>query len=180
MYKRVEAVHLSETHSMKKYTKDSISLIRGLGVEGDAHFGKKVKHRYLIRKDPTKANLRQVHLIQNEIFDELKEKGFEISPGEMGENITTSGIDILNLPEGTILELGKEATIQITGLRTPCVLLDGIQKGLMKALISKKPKGEKVFKAGVMAIVLKSGKVKKGDGINVIYPPKPFIKMKHL
>ena len=173
----VRSVSLSPTHSFSKKAVGSINLIEGKGVEGDAHFGKTVKHRYLEKKDPERVNLRQVHLIHYELIEELNEQGFTVSEGDLGENITTSGIEILSLPTNTILKIGDDAVVQITGLRDPCSLLDKFQKGLMKALLTKDKHGNIVRKSGVMGIVLKSGTISIDDKIEVVYPQPPYKKL---
>lgn len=170
----VQSLSLSGTHSMCKYVKNSITLLEGLGVEGDAHMGKTVKHRSRVAKDPTQPNLRQVHLIHQELFDELQTKGFDIAPGQMGENIITSGIHLLQLPKGTILTIGQTAAIEITGLRNPCHQLDGIQKGLMKAVLDRDKAGNLIRKAGIMGIVKTAGDIHIGDTIIITYPEPPF------
>ncbi len=171
---KVVGVSKSKTHSFTKYQQDSITLIKGHGVEGDAHAGKYNMHLYVRLKNPFKQNLRQVHLIHSELFDELKDKGFAVSPGEMGENITTQGIDLLSLPKGTKLVFGRNAEIEITGLREPCKQMDKFQKGLMKATLDRDENGNLIRKSGVMAIVLKDGIVNVGDSISIIYPEKPY------
>ncbi len=174
---KVIALSKSESHTLKKNNYEKIMLLKGLGVEGDAHMGKTVKHRSRMAKDPTQPNLRQVHLIHSELLDELAEKGFEVGAGQMGENITTKGIDLLNLPKDTILKIGNESEIVVTGLRNPCVQLDTIKKGLMKAVLEKKENGELIRKAGIMGIVKKGGEINSGDEIIVELPKKPFIKL---
>ncbi len=172
----VLAVSKSEKHTFIKYTCAQINLLKGLGVEGDAHMGKKVKHVYLVRKNPNQPNLRQVHLMHSELFDELEAAGFKrILPGEMGENITTIGLDLLNLPKNTILAIGKDVKIQITGLRDPCNQLNDIQEGLLKALIYKDKEGNLIRKTGIMGIVLEGGIVQNQDKIAVQLPEKPFV-----
>ncbi|MBT8233756.1 MAG: MOSC domain-containing protein [Saprospiraceae bacterium] len=174
---RVIAVHKCPHHQLSKISQPFINIIEGQGIEGDAHKGMTVKHRSRVRKDPTQPNLRQVHLMHSELFDELSAEGFDIEPGMMGENITTQNIDLLNLPKDTILNIGDACVIQITGLRNPCNQLNGIQEGLMENLVYKNKKGELIRKAGIMAIVLKGGIVKKGDAILVNLPSKPLIKL---
>jgi MOSC domain-containing protein YiiM len=170
---RVVAVSLSPAHTMAKWNQPHVRLLAGLGVEGDAHAGEKVRHRYHVRKDPDRPNLCQVHLIHAELHDELREAGFELSPGQMGENVTTRGIALLDLPTGARLNLGEAAVVQLTGLRTPCAQLDGIQAGLMAA--TRVHLGRRVrFKAGVMAVVLAGGEVRPGDPISVGLPAGPF------
>lgn len=147
-----------------------IKLLAGIGVEGDAHAGVTVKHRSRVARDPSQPNLRQVHLIQSELFDELALKGFTVRPGQMGENITTQGLDLLALPKGTQLHIGESALIELTGLRNPCNQLEGLQTGLMQAVLDRDSAGKLIRKAGVMGIVLTSGEVKPGDTISIIFP----------
>jgi MOSC domain-containing protein YiiM len=151
----------------------SIRLLKGLGVEGDAHMGETVKHRSRVRVDPTQPNLRQVHLIQSELFEELKGKGFTVHPGDVGENIATRGIDLLGLPTGAVLRIGDSAVVEITGLRNPCSQLDGFQKGLTAAVLDRDAAGNIIRKAGIMGIVLESGDVRPGDPIRVELPAEP-------
>lgn len=172
---RVIALSKSPTHTFKKISCQSIRLLEGLGVEGDAHAGKKVKHRSRVAANPNQPNLRQVHLIHQELHEELREQDFNVRPGEMGENITTSGIDLLGLPEGTILAIGESARIEITGLRNPCQQLEQIKKGLMQAVLGRDQEGKLIRKAGIMAIVLQSGLVHINDSIQIHFPAKPFI-----
>ncbi|HJR78565.1 MAG TPA: MOSC domain-containing protein [Anaerolineales bacterium] len=169
----VTAVSRSLLHSFSKSSQESIKLLTGLGVEGDAHLGENVQHRSRVAKDPTQPNLRQVHLIHAELHDELRGCGFDISPGQMGENITTRGIDLLGLPTGARLYLGEKAVVEVTGLRNPCYQLDDFQKGLMKAVLEKDEQGNLVRKAGVMGIILKDGEVYVNDPIRVELPPEP-------
>ena len=169
----VTAVSLSRGHHFSKPNALSIRLLAGLGVEGDAHAGVTVKHRSRVRRDPTQPNLRQVHLVHSELFDELHEKGFAVAPGDIGENVTTRGIDLLALPTGTKLRLGETATVEITGLRNPCVQLDNFRKGLMAATLDKDADGNLIRKAGVMGVVLAGGEVRPGDAIAVELPTSP-------
>jgi MOSC domain-containing protein YiiM len=169
----VAAVARSETHTMSKPVRESIVLVAGLGVEGDAHQGVRVQHRSRVRRDPTAPNLRQVHLIHEELLDELAGKGFPVSPGQLGENVTTRGVDLLSLSTGTRLHLGATAVVEVTGLRNPCSQLDGIQDGLMAATLDHDEQGDLVRKAGVMAIALTGGEVRAGDPIRVEPPSEP-------
>jgi MOSC domain-containing protein YiiM len=169
----VTAVACSATHTMSKPSALSIRLVAGLGVDGDAHAGTTVKHRSRVRKDPTTPNLRQVHLVAAELHDELRAAGFALAPGEMGENVTTRGIDLLALPERTRLRLGSAAVVELTGLRNPCVQLDGLRPGLMAATLARDAAGELVRKAGVMAVVVDGGDVCPGDAVTVELPPPP-------
>jgi len=169
----VVAVSRSPTHSFSKPEVESIRLLAGLGVEGDAHAGETVKHRSRVKADPTQANLRQVHLIQAELFDELAAKGFSVAPGELGENVTTRGIDLLGLPAGARLRIGPTAVVEVTGLRNPCIQIDRFQKGLLAAVLDRDGQGRLVRKAGIMGIVLTGGEIRPGDGIAVTLPPPP-------
>jgi MOSC domain-containing protein YiiM len=170
---QVTAVSSSGTHTMTKPNRDGVRLLTGLGVEGDAHLGETVKHRSRVKIDPTKPNLRQVHLIHAELHDELRVAGFEVGPGQMGENVTTRGVDLLALPTGTRLHLGETAVVEVTGLRNPCAQLDGIHKGLMAATLDKDQDGNLIRKAGIMGVVLVDGAVRPGDSIGVELPPEP-------
>ena len=158
---------------MRKPLQNAIRLLTGLGVAGDAHCGETVKHRSRVRRDPTQPNLRQVHLIHAELHDELREAGFEVAAGQMGENVTTRGVDLLGLPTGTRLRLGAAAVVELTGLRNPCTQLDGIGPGLMAATLDRGLDGELVRKAGVMGIVVAGGEVRAGEPIRVELPPRP-------
>ncbi len=174
----VTAVSRSPSHTMGKPNQKSIRLLGGLGVEGDAHLGETVKHRSRVRRDPRQPNLRQVHLIHAELHDELGEQGFPgLQPGQMGENVTTKGVDLLGLPVGTKLRLGDEAVVEVTGLRNPCVQLDGIQPGLMKATLDRDDDGNVVMKSGIMGVVHAGGEVRPGDPIGVELPPEPHVRM---
>jgi MOSC domain-containing protein YiiM len=169
----VTAVSLSMKHTLVKPTRDRIRLLAGLGVEGDAHQGATVKHRSRVARDPRQPNLRQVHLIHAELLDELQAAGFAVSAGQMGENVTTRGVDLLGLPAGTRLRLGDAAMVEVTGLRNPCAQLDRIQPGLMAATLGRDEGGHLIRKAGIMAIVVVGGEVRRGDGIRVELPPSP-------
>jgi MOSC domain-containing protein YiiM len=169
----VEAVSRSATHTMTKGNQAAIYLRAGLGVEDDAHEGVTVKHRSRVARDPSQPNLRQVHLIHAELHDELRAAGFALAAGQMGENITTRGVDLLGLPTGARLRLGDEAIIEITGLRNPCAQLDGIQPGLMAATLDRDAQGNLVRKAGIMAVVVADGSVRPGDAIAIELPPAP-------
>ena len=169
----VIAVARSGAYTFSKLVANSIRLLAGLGVEGDAHLGETVKHRARVARDPSQPNLRQVHFIHAELFDELRPAGFDIAAGQMGENITTSGVDLLALPTGTRLHLGENAIVEVTGLRNPCGQLDRLQPGLMKATLGRDAKGNLIRKAGIMGIVVASGDVVPGDEIKIELPPLP-------
>ena len=165
----ITALSVSASHTMSKPNAPRIRLIEGIGIEGDAHAGVTVKHRSRVAHNPTQPNLRQVHLIHAELIDELQAKGFRVAPGIMGENVTTRGIDLLALPRGARLHLGKSAVIEVTGLRNPCTQLDGLQPGLMEAVLERGP-GGLIRLAGVMSVVRAGGEVAVGDTIAVERP----------
>lgn len=169
----VVAVARDDRHRFSKPLLPAIRLLPGLGVEGDAHCGETVKHRSRVRVDPTQPNLRQLHLLHAELFEELAAAGFSVGPGAMGENLTTRGLDLLALPVGTRLRLGDEALVEITGLRNPCAQIDAFQPGLLKAVLGRDENGALIRKAGIMGIVLKGGEVRPGDRIAVTLPALP-------
>jgi MOSC domain len=191
----VVAVHHSPTHTMAKASQPIIRLLAGLGVEGDAHAGVTVKHRSRVARDPSAPNLRQVHLIQAELHAELAERGMSLPagrpthygergphvrvrdgatwPGRMGENVTTRGVDLLALPTGTRLRIGPTAVVEVTGLRNPCLQLEGIHSGLMQAVLARDAEGGLIRRAGVMGVVLTGGDVRPGDAIEVALPDLP-------
>lgn len=168
------AVNSSSEYTFSKPTQSSITLLAGLGVSGDVHSGVSVKHRSRVQRDPSQPNLRQVHLIHAELHDELRRAGFDVKPGEVGENITTRGLELLALPTGTRLRCGPEAVIEVTGLRNPCLQLDAFADGLMKAVLDRDADGKLVRKAGVMAVVLNGGEIRPGDAVRVELPPEPY------
>jgi len=170
---RVVSVSTNAAHSFSKQCVASIELVASLGVRGDAHCGVTVQHRSRVAKDPTQPNLRQVHLIHRELFDELARDGFSVGPGQLGENITTIDLDLLSLPVGTELHIGSAAVVQLTGLRNPCAQLDGFQSGLMAAVLDRAPSGQLIRKAGVMSVVLTDGVVRSGDEIRLRLPAQP-------
>ncbi|MBV9827549.1 MAG: MOSC domain-containing protein [Alphaproteobacteria bacterium] len=166
----VVAVAQSATHSFSKPVGECIRLLAGLGVEGDAHLGATVQHRSRIAKFGHLPNLRQVHLMQAELLDELHAAGFAIKPGDMGENVTTQGLDLLGLPTATLLRLGDTAIIEVTGLRNPCRQLNDFRPGLMQATLDRDAAGNLIRKAGIMATVVTGGAVRAGDPITVTLP----------
>jgi hypothetical protein len=169
----VTSVNASGAHSFSKQSRPSIRLLAGLGVEGDAHCGATVKHRSRVAVDPTRPNLRQVHLIQAELLEELHAAGFDVVAGQLGENVTTRGVDLLSLTAGARLRLGDTAEVEVTGLRNPCSQLDRFRDGLLAAVLDRDEEGRLVRKAGVMAVVLKAGLVQAGDRVLVRLPPPP-------
>jgi MOSC domain-containing protein YiiM len=171
----VVAVCSSSSRSIAKTPKTSINLIAGLGVEGDVHLGRTTQHLYLAKRHPSRANLTQVHLLHAELHDLLNEAGFKISPGLMGENITTSGIELMSLPSGTRLNLGKAAIIQVTGFRQPCSKLNRLRPGLMKASFMRDQCNGLVPNAGIMGIVVRGGSVSPGDAIEINLPEEPHL-----
>ncbi|MFC8869402.1 MOSC domain-containing protein [Streptomyces sp. NPDC057148] len=170
---RVTAVSSNGEYSFTKPNRDSVRLLAGLGVEGDVHAGVTVKHRSRVAQDPTQPNLRQVHLIHEELFDEVGDEGFKVAAGELGENITTRGIDLLGLPVGTLLRVGDSAVLEVTGLRNPCLQIDNFQDGLLKQVVSRDEAGNIVRKAGIMSIVKESGVVRSGDDVAIELPSGP-------
>ncbi|MDV5142904.1 MOSC domain-containing protein [Streptomyces sp. SBC-4] len=169
----VQTVSSNGTYAFTKPNRDGITLLAGLGVEGDVHAGVTVKHRSRVRQDPTQPNLRQVHLIHAELFEDVAGAGFEVGPGDLGENVTTRGIDLLGLPTGTLLHLGAEAVVEVTGLRNPCAQIDNFRHGLLKQVLGRDENGEVVRKAGIMGIVLTGGEVRPGDTIRAELPEGP-------
>jgi len=166
----VVSVSRDSEHRFSKPVVDEIVLVEGLGVEGDAHAGTTVQHRSRVARDPSQPNLRQVHLVHAELFDEVGADGFAVAPGELGENVTTRGVDLLGLPRGTVLRLGPDAVVEVTGLRNPCVQIDGLEAGLMRRLVTRDDDGQVVRKAGVMAVVLAGGRVAPDDEVVVELP----------
>ncbi|MDN4599175.1 MOSC domain-containing protein [Leifsonia virtsii] len=167
---RVVGVSRDGEHRFSKEPEEAIRLVAGLGVEGDAHFGATVQHLSRVRRDPSQPNLRQVHLIHRELFDEVTA---EVGPGQLGENITTEGVDLLGLPRGTRLSVGDAAVVELTGLRNPCVQIDRFRPGLLKQVVATDEDGAVVRKAGVMAVVIAGGVVRPGDRIEVLLPDPP-------
>ncbi|MDJ0463912.1 MOSC domain-containing protein [Streptomyces sp. H27-C3] len=169
----VTSVCSNAEYSFHKPTRDSITLLAGLGVEGDVHAGVTVKHRSRIAQDPTAPNLRQVHLLHEELFGEVLAEGFDVEPGQLGENVTTGGIDLLGLPAGTLLRIGDEALLEVTGLRNPCLQIDAFQDGLLKQVVGRDATGHVVRKAGIMSVVRAGGVIRPGDRIEAELPPEP-------
>ena len=175
----VVAVHLAPDHDFSKQTVSSIELLAGLGVRGDAHMGARVNHRSRVKVDPTQPNLRQIHLIASELLDEVNAKGYSVRPGDLGENITTSGIDLIGQPVGTTMRIG-DAVIALTGLRNPCAQIGVFADGLHGEMLGRDDDGKLVRKTGVMAVVLRSGLVTTGDEIHVAAPAGDPIPMEKI
>lgn len=173
MVARVVAVHRSDSHSFSKPAVESISVTAGVGVDGDAHAGAQVKHRSRVAADPTQPNLRQVHLMHTELFAAVAAKGFEVAPGDLGENISTEGLDLLGLPVGTTLAIGPDALLTLTGLRNPCRQINGFSEGLLSELVYNDDDGNTVRLGGVMTVVVRSGTITPGDTIEIGLPPEP-------
>ena len=169
----ITGVARSARHRFSKDPLEAITLVEGLGVEGDAHAGTTVKHRSRVAQNPNQPNLRQVHLLQSELLDDLNRRGFPIQAGALGENITTLGIDLLALPVGTRLHLGASAIVELTGLRNPCVQIENFHEGLLQAVIDRDARGHVVRKAGVMSVVRRGGVVQPGDAVLIELPPEP-------
>ena len=176
----VEAVSRKAEHTFSKDPRPAIRLLEGLGVEGDAHAGRTVKHRSRVEQDPNQPNLRQVHLIHGELLDELREGGFTVRPGDLGENVTTRGLNLLELPRGTRLHLGQEAVVEVTGLRNPCPQIDNFQPGLLKAVLDRDAEGHLIRKAGIMGVVLGGGVIQPGDAVRVELPPEPHERLERV
>ena len=162
----VVAVHAKPVHAFSKETVAAIELIAGQGVAGDAHCGVTVKHRSRVSRDPTQPNLRQVHLMHSELFAEL------------AENITTAGLPLLELSEGSVIRIGSQATVRITGLRNPCSQIEAFLPGLLAAVLDRDANGDLVRKAGIMGVVLESGSVRPGDAITLVHVPVPHVPLR--
>ena len=173
----VIGVFRKEDYSFSKDAQEELTVVKGKGVEGDAHFGELVKHRSRVARNPNQPNLRQVHLLPIELFEELENTGYSVNPGELGENITTRGIDLIELPLGTLLQIGKDVSLQVTGLRDPCYQIDDFKKGLLSKVVYSDDEGNLILKAGIMTVVLEGGRIKLNDEIVVELPLKPFKKL---
>ncbi len=176
----VEAVAGSAGHTFGKPVREGIRLLAGLGVEGDAHLGVTVKHRSRVAVDPTQPNLRQVHLIHAELLEELAAEGFAVGPGELGENVTTRGVDLLGLPRGAVLCLGPDARVEVTGLRNPCAQIEAFAPGLLKRLVRRGRDGAVERLAGVMGVVLEGGSVEPGMAVDVLLPQGPHLALERV
>ncbi len=177
---QVLAVHRSPVHGFSKESVDHIEIVEGLGVKGDAHMGVTVKHRSRVKADPAQPNLRQVHLIAAELLDEVNAAGFDVAPGALGENITTRGLDLIGLPKGTLLQVGPDVVIEVTGLRNPCSQIENYRAGLLKLMVGKREDGTPLLRTGIMGIVLKSGAVRADDTIIVHLPAEPHTRLERV
>ncbi|MDT0332118.1 MOSC domain-containing protein [Nocardiopsis lambiniae] len=176
----VESVSSGAKHTFGKPVRERVRLLAGLGVEGDAHLGVTVKHRSRVAVDPTRPNLRQVHLIHAELLEELAAAGFAVAPGELGENVTTRGIDLLGLSRGTVLCLGPWARVEVTGLRNPCAQIDAFSPGLLKKVVGRGPDGGIVRRAGIMGIVVAGGVVEPGMAVDAVAPEGPHLPLERV
>jgi MOSC domain-containing protein YiiM len=177
---RVISVAADDGHRFSKRVAPAIRLLAGLGVEGDAHCGVTVRHRSRVAADPTAPNLRQLHLMQSELFDELRPRGFDLAPGDLGENILTRGLDLLALPRGARLAIGATAIVELTGLRNPCAQIENFRKGLLAAVLDRATDGTLVRKAGVLGIVIEGGDIVPGDAITVTLPDEPWQRLERV
>ena len=175
----VVAVHRNSSHSFSKESVEAIQVIEGVGVKGDAHSGRTVQHLSRVKIDPTQPNLRQVHLIHSELFEEVAQAGFDVRPGALGENITTAGIDLLALGRDTLLHIGPQVVLRVTGLRNPCAQIDTFAPGLLKQVAVKTDTGI-VRKAGIMTVALTGGKIRAGDIILTEPPSGPLIPLERV
>lgn len=167
---RVIAVSRDSAHRFSKPVVDAVTLVEGWGIEGDAHAGTTVQHRSRVARDPSQPNLRQVHLLHAEVFDEVAEAGYHLEPGQMGENVTTRGVDLLGLPTGTVLHLGDQARVRLTGLRNPCQQINDFDPGLLRQVLGRADDGSVERKGGVMSVVEAGGVVRPGDAVRIELP----------
>ncbi len=173
----VTGVFRKKDYGFSKEAQKELILVEGKGVEGDAHFGELVKHRSRVAQNPNQPNLRQVHLLPMELFEELECEGYSVNPGELGENITTKGVDLIELPLGTLLKIGENVSLEVAGLRDPCYQIDDFKKGLLSKVVCSDDDGNLILKTGVMTVVLKGGQIKPNDKIIIKLPQKPFKKL---
>jgi MOSC domain-containing protein YiiM len=169
----VVAVSRDAQHRFGKEVVAEVELLAGLGIRGDAHAGTTVQHLGRVARDPAQPNLRQVHLLSVESHAEMRAQGFDVGPGELGENVTTRGVDLLGLPRGTLLHLGDDAVVEVTGLRNPCAQIDAFRPGLLRAVLRRDVDGAVVRRAGIMGVVQRAGVVRAGDAVGVVLPLGP-------
>jgi MOSC domain-containing protein YiiM len=171
----VVSVNRDSAHRFSKPPVDEIVLLAGLGVEGDTHAGVTVQHRSRVAIDPSQPNLRQVHLIHSELFDDLRVRGFDVKPGDLGENITTVGLDLHGLPTDTVLRIGSDAVVRVTGLRNPCLQIEGFRNGLLSEVVVRDDSGAIVRRGGIMGVVMAGGTVRPGDAVVAELPAEPHV-----
>ena len=167
-------------HRFSKVPQEQVVLVEGHGVEDDAHAGTTVQHRSRVAADPSQPNLRQVHLLAAEFLDDARQHGYDVGTGDLGENVLTSGVDLIALPRDTLLHLGPDAVVRVTGLRNPCAQIDGFRTGLLRLAVGRDDAGEVVRKAGVMGVVVAGGVVRVGDPIAVVTPPEPHHRLERV
>ena len=177
---RVMNLSLNPRHGFSKWPVESVNCLKGQGIEGDAHCGETIKHRSRVTVDPSQPNLRQVHLIQSELLAELNEKGFKLAPGLLGENITTAGVDLLQLPRDSVLQFGSGVKLRLTGLRNPCAQIEAFRTNLLREVVGKNADGVVVRRAGVMAVVEEGGALSRGERFVVIFPKLPHIDLERV
>ena len=176
----VISVHRGEDHAFSKSVVESIDLLAGLGVVDDAHSGARVRHRSRVAADPTQPNLRQVHLIHSELLDDVRAAGFTVDGGDLGENISTRGIDLLRLPVASVLAIGPDVLLSVTGLRNPCGQINGLEPGLLDQVRRSDEDGEIERLAGIMAVVIRGGRITAGDSILIGFPPEPHHRLERV
>ena len=169
----VVAVSKDEYHRFSKVPCTQITLIKGVGVRGDTHSGVTVQHLFAVEQDPRQPNLRQVHLLQQEFLDQARDQGYELTPGDLGENILTDDLDLVGLWQDTLLHIGSQAVVRVSGLRNPCAQIDSFRPGLLQVAVRRDLKGDVVRKAGIMGVVTTGGVVHPGDEIEVEWPAQP-------
>lgn len=168
---RILSVSARSGHHFSKTPQRSIRLLAGLGVEGDGHMGERIKHRSRARYNPALPNLRQVHLIDSGYIALMAAKGYAVAPGDIGENLLVAGIDLISMPQDTLLHLGGDgAVVRITGLRNPCIQMDRFMPGLMAASLDRDADGGLIRLTGVMGVVEGGGAVVPGDVVRVEMP----------
>lgn len=141
---RTIAVCRSDKKGTRKQNIREGVLEADFGLVGDAH------------ADSTTH--RQVSLLAIESIEKMRALGFEVSPGDFAENLTTEGIDLLSLPVGTRLRIGKEVLLEITQIGKECHSGCAIFQQVGKCIMPEE---------GVFARVLHGGTVKTGDEIRI-------------
>lgn len=177
---RLISVNANGEHTFSKHAAGEIELVAGVGVIGDAHAGARVRHRSRVARDPDQPNLRQVHLVDTSLFDELAAAGRHVGPGDLGENLTTEGLDLLGLPTGSLLAIGSTVLLALTGCRNPCGQINGFQSGLLDVVLGRAPLGSPRRSVGPMAVVVSGGTVRPGDEIRIALPPEPHLALERV